>query len=39
METKIHNERAVVIPSSVRKKLGIKGGTRFHVELDEENGR
>jgi len=39
METTATTKGQVVIPSSVRKKLGIKGGTRFHVELDEENGQ
>jgi AbrB family looped-hinge helix DNA binding protein len=37
METTSTSKGQVVIPSAVRKKLGITGGTRFHVELDEEN--
>lgn len=39
METTATTKGQVVIPSSVRRKLGIKAGTRIHVELDEENGQ
>lgn len=39
METTATTKGQVVIPSSVRRKLGIKTGTRIHVELDEENGQ
>lgn len=39
METTATTKGQVVIPSSVRRKLGIKGGTRIQVELDEANGR
>lgn len=39
METTATTKGQVVIPSSVRQKLGIKAGTRIHVELDEENGQ
>jgi AbrB family looped-hinge helix DNA binding protein len=39
METTTTTKGQVVIPSSVRRKLGIKTGTRIHVELDEENGQ
>ncbi|HQU92958.1 MAG TPA: AbrB/MazE/SpoVT family DNA-binding domain-containing protein [Pyrinomonadaceae bacterium] len=39
METTATTKGQVVIPSSVRKRLGIKSGTRIKVELDEENGQ
>lgn len=39
METTATTKGQVVIPSSVRRKLGIKAGTRIHVELDEQNGQ
>ena len=39
METKASTKGQVVIPSSVRRKLGITTGTRIHVELDEENAQ
>lgn len=39
METTATTKGQVVIPSSVRRKLGIKAGTRIHVELDEENAQ
>lgn len=39
METTATTKGQVVIPSSVRRKLGIKGGTRIQVELDEANGQ
>jgi AbrB family looped-hinge helix DNA binding protein len=29
----------IVIPSSVRRKLGIKEGTRIEIEVDEEGQR
>jgi AbrB family looped-hinge helix DNA binding protein len=29
----------IVIPAEVRRKLGIKGGTRLNVDLDEETGQ
>ena len=29
----------IVIPASVRRKLGIKQGTRIQIELDEEKRR
>ena len=35
METTTTTKGQVVIPSSVRKKLGIKTGTRIQVEVDE----
>ncbi|MEQ1607223.1 MAG: AbrB/MazE/SpoVT family DNA-binding domain-containing protein [Pyrinomonadaceae bacterium] len=37
METTATTKGQVVIPSAVRRKLGIKAGTRFNVELNEEN--
>ena len=37
METTATTKGQVVIPSSIRRKLGIKAGTRFSVEVDEEN--
>lgn len=39
METTATTKGQVVIPSTVRKKLGIKSGTRLRVEVDEANGR
>lgn len=39
METTATTKGQIVIPSSVRRKLGIKTGTRIQVELDEENGQ
>lgn len=39
METTSTTKGQVVIPSSVRRKLGIKSGTRIKVEVDEENGQ
>ncbi|HLA96385.1 MAG TPA: AbrB/MazE/SpoVT family DNA-binding domain-containing protein [Pyrinomonadaceae bacterium] len=39
METTATTKGQVVIPASVRRKLGIKTGTRIHVELDEENAQ
>lgn len=39
LETKATTKGQVVIPSSVRQKLGIKPGTRIRVEVDEENAQ
>ena len=39
METTATTKGQVVIPSSVRRKLGIKTGTRIRVELDEANAQ
>ena len=39
METTATTKGQVVIPSSVRRKLGIKAGTRIQVELDEDNAQ
>lgn len=39
METTTTTKGQVVIPSSVRRKLGIKTGTRIQVELDEANAK
>ena len=39
METTSTSKGQVVIPSAVRKKLGIKAGTRFRVEVDEANAQ
>ncbi len=39
METTATTKGQIVIPSSVRRKLGIKEGTRIQVELDEEGHR
>ncbi len=36
METIARAKGQIVIPSSVRKKLGIQEGTRFNLEVDEE---
>lgn len=39
METHSTSKGQIVIPSSIRRKLGIKQGTRIHVECDEEGRR
>jgi AbrB family looped-hinge helix DNA binding protein len=39
METIATTKGQVVIPASVRRKLGITNGTRIMVELDEENAQ
>ena len=39
MEITTTTKGQVVIPSSVRRKLGIKTGTRIRVELDEANAQ
>ena len=39
METTATTKGQVVIPSSVRRKLGIKTGTRIQVEIDEGNSQ
>ncbi len=39
METTATTKGQVVIPASVRRKLGIKAGTRINVELDEANAQ
>ena len=39
LETTATTKGQVVIPSSVRRKLGIKSGTRIQVELDEANAQ
>lgn len=36
METTTTSKGQIVIPSSMRKKLGIREGTRIHIELDED---
>jgi AbrB family looped-hinge helix DNA binding protein len=37
METKATKRGQIVIPATMRKKLGIKEGTRIWIELDEKN--
>ena len=39
METTATVKGQIVIPSSVRRKLGIKEGTRIQIEMDEANQR
>jgi AbrB family looped-hinge helix DNA binding protein len=39
METYATIKGQIVIPSSVRRKLGIKEGTRIQIEMDEKNQR
>jgi len=39
METTATTKGQIVIPSSMRRKLGIKTGTRIQVELDEGNAQ
>ena len=36
METTATSKGQIVIPASMRKKLGIKEGTRIQIELNEE---
>jgi AbrB family looped-hinge helix DNA binding protein len=36
VETTATSKGQIVIPSSMRKKLGIKEGTRIQIELDED---
>ena len=36
METSATSKGQIVIPSSVRRRLGIKEGTRIQIEVDEE---
>jgi AbrB family looped-hinge helix DNA binding protein len=36
MDTTATSKGQIVIPSSIRRKLGIKEGTRIQVELDED---
>jgi AbrB family looped-hinge helix DNA binding protein len=37
METTATSKGQIVIPSSIRKKLGIVTGTRIRIEVNEEN--
>jgi len=39
LETYATTKGQIVIPSSIRRKLGIKEGTRIQVELDEKENR
>jgi len=39
METYATVKGQIVIPSSVRRKLGIKEGTRIQIQVDEQNQR
>jgi AbrB family looped-hinge helix DNA binding protein len=39
METSATTKGQVVIPAPARRKLGIREGTRIHVELDEAGRR
>jgi len=36
METTATSKGQIVIPSAMRRKLGIKEGTRIQIELDED---
>jgi AbrB family looped-hinge helix DNA binding protein len=38
VETTATSKGQIVIPSSLRRKLGIKEGTRIQIEFDEEAG-
>ena len=38
VETTATSKGQIVIPSSLRRKLGIKEGTRIQIELDEDSG-
>ena len=37
METTASEKGQIVIPSAVRRQLGIKKGTRIHIDVDEKN--
>ena len=39
METTATSKGQIVIPSSVRRKFGIKEGTRIQIEIDDEAKR
>ena len=39
METTATTKGRIVIPAEIRRKLGIKEGTRIRVELDEAAGQ
>ncbi len=39
METTATAKGQIVIPSSIRRQLGIHEGTRIHIEVDEKAGR
>lgn len=39
METYATTKGQIVIPSQVRRKLGIKEGTRIQIEVDEQANR
>lgn len=39
MQTSITSKGQVVIPSAIRRRFGIKQGTRFTLEVDEAAGR
>ncbi|HLG13911.1 MAG TPA: AbrB/MazE/SpoVT family DNA-binding domain-containing protein [Blastocatellia bacterium] len=37
METRATSRGRIVIPAPLRRKLGIKAGTRIHIEVDEKS--
>ena len=39
MEITATTKGRIIIPSSIRRKLGITPGTRIHVDLDEETAK
>ncbi len=39
METTATSKGQIVIPSSVRRKFGIREGTRIQIEVDDKAGR
>jgi AbrB family looped-hinge helix DNA binding protein len=39
MQTSITSKGQIVIPSAVRRRFGIREGTRFSLEIDEVAGR
>lgn len=39
METTATSKGQIVIPSSIRRKFGIKEGTRIQIEVDEKANR
>jgi AbrB family looped-hinge helix DNA binding protein len=36
MKTTATSKGRIVLPSSIRRRLGIKEGTRIHIEVDEK---
>ena len=39
LETRVNAKGQIVIPALLRRKYGIKAGTRIHIEVDETTQR